>query len=65
MKIKVIIEEHISKEMEIEAENIEEAMEIAEEYYYNGDFAADTIGIPSCKLMYANDGECDTEWVEF
>lgn len=39
MKIKVIIEEHISREMEIEAEDLEEAMEKAEEYYYDGEFA--------------------------
>lgn len=65
MKIKVIIEEHISKEMEIEAADMEEAMELAEEYYYNGEFAVDTLGIPSCKLMYACDGEHDTEWIEF
>lgn len=65
MKIKVIIEEHISKEMEIEAVDIEEAMEIAEEFYYNGKFAQDVPKEVSCKLMYANDGEYDTEWVEF
>ena len=65
MKIKVIIEEHISKEMEIEAEDLEDAMEKAEEYYYNGEFAADTLGIPSCTLMMADDGEIQTEWVEF
>ena len=65
MKIKVIIEERISREMEIEAEDIEDAMEKAEEYYYNGEFAADTLGIPNCKLMYADDGQYQTEWVEF
>lgn len=64
MKIKVIIEEHISKEMEIEADDIDEAMEKAEEYYYNGEFAVDTLGIPNCTLMMADDGECQTEWVE-
>ena len=65
MKIKVIIEERIAKEMEIEAENIEEAMKIAEEYYCNGEFAADTLGIPNCTLMMADDGEIATDWVEF
>ena len=64
MKIKVIIEEHISREMEIEAEDLEEAMEKAEEYYYDGEFAADTLGIPNCVLMMADDGEIQTEWTE-
>ena len=64
MKIKVIIEEHISKEMEIEAIDLEEAMEKAEEYYYNGEFATDTLGIPNCVLMMADDGEIQTEWTE-
>jgi hypothetical protein len=65
MKIKVIIEEHISKEMEIEADSMEEAMEKAEDYYYNGEFAVDTLGIPSCTLMMADDGQYQTDWVEF
>ena len=65
MKIKVIIEERISKEMEIEADSIEEAMEKAEEYYCDGEFASDTLGIPNCTLMMADDGEIQTEWVEF
>jgi len=64
MKIKVIIEEHISKEMEIEAADLEEAMEKAEELYYNGDFVIED-SIPSCRLMMADDGEVQTEWTEF
>lgn len=65
MKIKVVIEEHISKEMEIEASDMNEAMEIAEELYYNDKFAPEVPGEVSCKLIYANDGEHDTEWIEF
>lgn len=65
MKIKVIIEEHISREMEIEAPDTEEAMEIAENLYYNGEFAPEVTGEVSCRLMMADDGEYDTEWVEF
>ena len=65
MKIKVIIEEYISREMEIEADSIEDAMEKAEEYYYNGEFAEDTLGIPNCTLMMADDGAIQTDWVEF
>lgn len=65
MKIKIVIEEHICKEMEIEAEDMQEAMEIAEEFYCKGEFAPNIPDEVSCKLMYANDGEHDTEWVEF
>lgn len=65
MEIKVIIEEHISDEFIIEADSIEEAMQIAEEKYYNGDFVVDTFGAPTCKLMCADDGERLTDWVEF
>ena len=65
MKIKVIIEERISGEMEIEADSIEDAMDKAEEYYYNGEFAIDPFSVPNCKLMYADDGEHQTEWTEF
>ena len=64
MKIKVIIEEHISREMEIEAEDLDDALEKAEEYYYNGEFATDTLGIPNCVLAMADDGEFQTEWTE-
>ena len=65
MNIRVIVEERICKEMEIEADSTEEAMEIAEELYYKGEFAPDIADEVNCKLMYANDGEYDTEWVEF
>lgn len=64
MKIKVIIEERIASEFEVEAENIDEAMEKAEEYYLSGEFAVDTFGIPNCVLMMADDGETQTEWTE-
>ena len=64
MKVKVTIEEHIAKEMEIEADSIEEAMEQAEDYYYNGEFAADTLGVPNCVLIMADDGQYQTDWTE-
>lgn len=65
MSIKVIIEERISREMEIEANSIEEAMQKAEELYSNGKFAPDVPSVPNCTLMLADDGEIQTEWVEF
>ena len=33
--------------------------------YYNGEFAPEITGEVSCRLMYANDGQYDTGWVEF
>lgn len=62
---KVTIEEHISQTFEVEANNIEDAMEIAEEKYYNCEFVLDP-GEVSARLMMADDGEGEcTEWTEF
>jgi hypothetical protein len=64
-KIKVTIEEHVSQTFEVEANDIEEAMEIAEEKYNNGEFVLES-GELTAKLMMADDGNGDcTEWVEF
>ena len=66
-KFKVTIEEHISGVCEVEAEDIGEAMEIAEEKYKLGVFVIENDGYPTAKLMQVEDeenGEC-TEWTEF
>lgn len=63
---KVTIEEHISQEFEVEANDIGEAMEIAEQKYNDGEFVVES-NIPTAKLMMAEDefgAEC-TEWEEF
>ena len=65
-KFKIHIEETISDTFIVEAEDIEEAMEIAEEKYADGEFII-MPQTPTCKQMMA---ECDengqvTEWVEF
>ena len=65
MKVKVIIEIHLSKQIEVEAEDMGEAMELAEEYYNNGDFCFDTQLEPTAKLMMAETEDESTEWVEF
>lgn len=63
--IKVTIEEHISQTFEIEADTIEEAMQIAEDKYHNGEFVLENSCV-TAKLMSADDGNGDcTEWVEF
>lgn len=65
-KFKIIIEEHISQEFEVDAASIEEAKEVAENKYYDGEFVVDNCNAPTAKLMYAEDedGRC-TEWEEF
>ena len=65
MKIKVIIEEHISGEFEVEAANIEEAMEIAADKYYTGELVVEPNCYPTARLMMADDGNECTEWTEF
>lgn len=66
MKFKITIEEHISETFEVEATNIGEAMEIAQEKYRKGEFVLEP-GEVTAKLMMAEDEfgvEC-TEWEEF
>lgn len=65
-KIKITIEEHISQSFEIEANDIGEAMEIAEEKYRKGEVVLEMAEV-NAKLMMAEDEENDevTEWVEF
>lgn len=62
---KITIEEHISETFEVEANDIGEAMEIAEEKYNDGEFILEP-GNVTAKLMMADDGEGEcTEWTEF
>ena len=67
MKIfKITIEETVSEAFDIEAETMEEAMEIAESDYNNG-FLVLEPGNLIAKQMMAVDEESGqaTEWVEF
>lgn len=62
---KITIEEHISETFEVEANDIEEAMEIAEEKYNDGELVLEP-GNVTAKLMMVDDGEGEcTEWTEF
>lgn len=64
-KFKITIEETVSQEFEIEATSLEEAMELAEEQYNNGELVLEP-GDVVCKQMQGEDedGYC-TEWCEF
>ena len=64
MKITVTIEEHISQAFEVEADTIEEAMEIAEDKYRSGEFVVENPCI-TAKLMMAENNYEATEWEEF
>lgn len=61
---KVTIEETISETFEVEATSIEEAMQIAEEKYNNGEFVLE-LGNLTCKQMMAEGDNETTEWIEF
>ena len=65
MKITVTIEEHISQAFEVEADTLEEAMEIAKEKYRYGYFVVESDGYPTAKLMMAENNYETTEWEEF
>lgn len=64
MKFTVYIEEHISQAFEVEAEDIGEAMQIAEDKYHSGEFVLDKANATTRLMMAENDYE-STEWVEF
>ena len=64
MKTTVIIEEHISQAFEVEADTLEEAMQIAEDKYRSGEFVLENPCV-TAKLMMAENNYESTEWEEF
>ena len=64
MKITVTIEEHVVQDFDVEANTLEEAMEIAAQKYYDCEFVINSANV-TAKLMMADDGENCTEWEEF
>ena len=64
MKITVTIEEHISQAFEVEADTLEEAMQIAEDKYRSGEFVLDNANVTARLMMAENNYEA-TEWEEF
>lgn len=64
MKITVTIEEHISQDFEVEADTLEEAMEIADDKYHSGEFVLDNANVTAKLMMAENDDEI-IPWEEF
>ena len=64
MKITVTIEEHISQPFEVEADTLEEAMQIAEDKYHSGEFVLENPCVIKKLMMAENDYEA-TLWEEF
>ena len=64
MKITVTIEEHINQAFEVEADTLEEVMEIAEDKYRSGEFVLENPCVTK-KLMMAEDDYEVTLWEEF
>ena len=64
MKITVTIEEHINQAFEVEADTLEEAMEIAEDKYRSREFVLENPCVTK-KLMMAEDDYEVTLWEEF
>lgn len=67
--IKVIIEETISQEFEVQVSEdskypLEDALKIAQEKYKNGEFIVDN-GVLIEKQMTATDINNSTEWIKF
>lgn len=63
---RITIEETISQDFEVEAEDMEQAMEIAEEKYNNCEFVLEP-GEVNYKQMQCEDTETNesTEWMQF
>lgn len=65
-KFYVTIEEHHTQVFEVKAEDIEEAMNIAEARYKNGEFNVRSNNPQATLMMAENEsGEESTEWIEF
>ena len=62
----ITIEEHYTQTFRVQAEDIGEAMDIAEHKYQSGELVVHTGQEPQATLMMAEDesGEDSTEWVE-
>lgn len=64
-KYVIVIEEIVSKKFLVEAKDAEEAMEIAEEKYENGEFVLDPGNLVAKQMAITEPDDEATEWCEF
>lgn len=61
----VTIEETVSQNFEVEAENAEQAMELAEEKYQSGEFVLEPGEVCFKQMAIMKPDSEATEWIEF
>lgn len=64
-KYKIVIEETISKEFEVEAEDAEGALQTAQDKYNSGEFVIDTCNVNSRQMAVMEPDNEQTEFKEF
>ena len=64
-KFTVVIEETVSKEFEVLAENEEQALNNAKEKYYNCEFVLDPGDLVYKQMSVINQDKETSEWFEF
>ena len=64
-KFIIAIEETVVDEFEVEANSAEEAMEIAQENYRNGEFVLEPGEVTFKQMSVVKPSEESTGWVEF
>lgn len=63
-KYTITIEEMVSENFEVEAATAEEAMEIAEQKYRDGEFVLEPGNLVCTQMAITNPSEEATEWME-
>lgn len=64
MKVKVIIEEIISQEFEVEVDSMEESYDQVFKKYRNGELVVDSPSIVAANVMICDEDGNETEWVD-
>lgn len=65
MKFLVTIEELISENFEVDAETVEDAIEIAKEKYNNGKFVLEPGNLVSKQMAIVSNNNELNDWIEF
>lgn len=63
-KYTITIEEMVSQDFEVEAATADEAMEIAEQKYRDGEFVLEPGNLVCTQMAITNPSEEATEWME-